>query len=871
MHPLKSLLLIIVITLPGITAAQQADSTQQLPPTQWARPHNADIKHLVIDIRFNWQKKQAYGSATISLSLYNPANTVSLDAGLLTIESVVLANNTPLRFVYDGSDRNDALMITLDRMYQPGEDITVKINYHTNWVNRSDPNNLGGSFGKGIRFLGPTSTTPKKRRQIWSMGEPEFNRYWFPGYDAPNDLRTTELIATVDKELMVISNGTLIIINENSDGTRTYHWKTEKPYPNYLTSFVAGAYTDVQQNYEDIALHSFGYPDEKEAVTATTERLPDMVKFFSELTGMRYPYTRYSQVMVQDFPFPGVTGQNTATTISDNMIDDFRTHADFLYLWDGVEADALASQWFGNLLSPRDWADIWLSKSFTHYLDGLYADYKNGHDEFLSWYISFDQSATLADWNAGYRHPVVTRQYENVQTFTADNYATRRGALILRMLRNHVGDDNWWKAIRHYVKSNAGKQVTTEDFRRVIEETTGEPMDWFFDQWLYKMGHPVFEVSKSYDAEKKRLTLYVKQTQQPDTGRQYPQVAFFKGSMEVEIDGRIEKIWIKPAIENVFTFPAEQEPKLVHFDYESTWIKELRFSKSLQEWLYQLQNDKDILGKLLAMNELTSIAKNEKTSVADRTIIYTALRNVVLSSAYWRLRVGAIIRLQNLLAPAADTNPVALDEATIGMLLTVIKNDKPWVRTSAISLLGMTRDPKYADIYLEAFNDQSDRVINAAANALGKSKSPLAFPALAKLTNKPSWKSQSLISALNGLKELGDPRGVAIAMKALADKKLPRWWLAVPVWDYPIAAAETLVALGRGKDAFPMIFQRFKASLNEDDLNDIFSNVLLLVTLADARGQEAFDLLKVKFKNHPDAMSAVNQYETQFIEALKKK
>jgi aminopeptidase N len=546
------------------------------------------------------------------------------------------------------------------------------------------------------------------------------------------------------------------------------------------------------------------------------------------------------------------------------MIDDFRTHADFLYLWDGVEAQALASQWFGNLITPRDWGHIWLNGSFAHYLDSLYTDHKNGHDEFLTWYLTFDVAATLGDWSSGYRRPIVTRYFDNLDTFTADNYTTRRGALVLRMLRQQLGEENWQKAFRHYVKTNANKQVSTENFRVAIEESTGQSMDWFFDQWLYKMGHPVFVVTKNYDAAKKELTLNVKQTQKIDLNEPFPQTEFFQGKIAVEIDGRIAQVWLEPKAENVFSFVSAQEPKLVHFDYDSVWIKEIKFEKSLDELLYQLENDKDILGKWQAIDELVKVAFNEKTAAHEKAKIYAGFRKTVLGKDYWRLRNKAIGHLRTLLAPP-------LDEATIAMLLNVVKNDKAWVRAAAITSLGMTKDPKFADLYLNFFNDESDRVINAAATALGKSKSPKAFAALVKLKDKPSWKNQSLISALNGLKELGDPRGAEVALQALADIKSPRWWLATPVWDYPLAAADTLVALGRADAAYPLVFARFKQALDENDYYDIFHQTLLIATLADPRGREAFDLLKAKFKDNANATQAVIRLETQFSDNLKKK
>lgn len=862
-------LFLLLLLLPTAISARQTPGATKLPPAKQTRSRAFDLKHIAIDLRFDWTKKQAYGTTAVTLTPVNPTDRITLDAGFLTINSVTTQNNAPLKFEYDGSDKNDNLIITLGRVYAAGEELTVKIDYHTNWLNQPDPNSLGGTNGKGIRFSEPTSNDPTKMREAWSMGDPESNRYWFPGFDSPDDFRTTEFTATVDKKLTVISNGKLVETKDNADGTHTFHWKMDTPYANHLTSFVIGEFVDVKQYYEGVELHNFGYPREKESVAASVERLPDMVGFFSEKLGVKYPHQSYSQVFVQDIG--SFTSGMNVSTVTENMVDDYPTHADYFYLWDLTEAEALAQQWFGNHLTSRDWSEVWLSKGFAHYFNCLYDEYKIGREERLLWVHRFDQSTYLADWNSGNRHPIVTKNYDDALSFTSDNYATIRGALVLNMLRKHLGEENWWKAVGHYVKSNAGKAVTTEDFRKAVEETTGASMGWFFDQWLYKMGHPIFEVTKHYDEAKKELTLNVKQVQKVDPNNAYPQAELFQGKVEIEIDGRIEQVRLEPKGENNFTFASSEQPKLVNFDFESTWIKEVRFEKSFDELLYQFQNDRDVLGKTWAMGELVKIAKDEKTSAENKAKIQAGLRNTVLSDSYWRVRLAAMSQLQGLLAPPAGTAPALLDEATIAMLLTVIKNDKSWLRAGAIGFLGVTRDPKYAGLYLKALDDESFRVINSAAIALGRSKSPKAFDALAKLKDKPSMKSQTLISALAGLKELGDPRGFDIAFRALSNLNLLRWRLPnPPVWDYRVFAADTIASLGKSDKAYPLIFERFKQSMAENDLNGIFYNVVLINSLADPRGQEAFDLLKAKFKDDANAMTAVNQYETQFKEATKR-
>lgn len=848
--------------------AEQLPAASQDTLVTWSRPHNTDIKHIAIDLRFNWEKKNAYGFATISFSLFNADNHLSLDAGMLSVHAVSLANGTPLQFTYDGGDKDDGLQITLDKIYAPHEGITIKIDYNTNRVNEADPNNIWGSFGKGIRFFAPTSTEPKKRKQLWTAGEPASNRYWFPCYDNPNDVRTTEFTGTLPLPFTVISNGLLESVKENSDGTRSFHWIAAIPYANHLTSFIAGDYTTIKQQYSNISLYSFAYPYEAEAAAATVVRLPDMVKFYTETTGAPYPFASYSQVFVPDFA--GWLGNMGMSTITENMVDDESTHADYLYLWDITEGEALAHQWFGSSITIENWSHCWLNKSFARYFSGLYNEYKNGRDEFLSYQLQPDHATYLADWNAGIREPVVNNQYANAEAVTGSNYPYFHGSSVLHMLRKYLGDENWRRAIRLYVQNNTGKLVTTEDFRKAVAVASGEPMDWFFDQWIYKTGHPVFKATKTYDVTKKELVLTLQQIQKPDSNTLFAQNKFFRGKMEIEIDDSIAQVWIDPIAENVFRFHWPQEPKLVNADYQSIWIKEMQFDKTTAEWLYQLTNSKDILARMLSITELVQRVKNNQLQAGEKELVYAGFRTVMTSNAWWRLRATALTQLQNMMVGFTTTQPATMDKTTTTLLLNLIKTEKSWVRTGAIRFLGMTRNPAYVNVYTEAFKDESARVNNAAAIALGKTHSPKAYAALMQLKDKPSWKSQSLISCLNGLKELGDARGIELARQSLANAELPHWTLAVPVWDHRLAAAETLVALGKRSEGYAIIRPYFDKAMNEGDINDIFYNTLQVTTLADPGGAAIFPILKEKFKDDANALMAVAQYENQFNENVKK-
>ncbi len=859
------LLLLCLDTLPF---KSHAISGSQVNDLGLINTSGIDVQHIALDLSFNWKLKQAQGKAVLTITMLQPTATIRLDAAKLTINAITMGNGTPLPYIYDTA-KADVLEVKPGQPYKKNETVTIVILYHTNYVNETDPNNIWGSSGQGLRFQQPGSAEPAKRKQVWSVGEAEGNRYWFPCHDVPGDLYTFELTATVEQPLTAISNGVLKNTKDNGDGTRSFYWKADKPCAGYQNFIAVGNYADVVQQHNNILLHSYGYPDEADAVKATTVRLPDMMQYFSTLTGIKYPYDSYCQVFVQELP--AWLGYSGASVITENMIDDYRTHADYFYLWDITEAEALAHQWFGSFVAIKEWKDAWLDKGFSHYIAEMYNEKTNGKDEFLLYQRLYDHNAVyLNDWKSGYRVPVVDSNYESAVGAVSGNYPFFRGALVLHMLRKQLGEAQWQKTIRLYLQTNANRVVTTTDFIHAAESVAGESLQWFFDQWVYKTGHPEFVVTKSYDAAKKQMALKVVQAQLPDTAAINPVTTYFKGRVDVEIDDHIEKVWLEPKAENTYFFSAEQAPVLVNFDHESTWIKEMVFEKPLSELICQLQNDRDILGKQWAMSQLVKRSTQETTTETELQQIQVALRNVVTGNDYWRIRYNSLVQLQNMVAPMWDDTIVLKDQQIISMLTGLASTEKAWIKTAAINFLGMTRDARYTNIYLQALSDSSDRVINAAAIALGKSKSAAAFDALKQLKEKPSWKNQSLISALYGLKELNDPRSYDIAYNALSDLHAPRWTLATPVWDFRITAAMVIASLGKTGEAYELVAKRIHMALEENDVNSVFQNVLLIAVLGDSRGAEVFETLRKRYINDANALAALDQYEDQFKQSIKK-
>jgi aminopeptidase N len=851
-----ALFLAFLFSLPVISAAQTANPSEikKLPPIHYVRSRDYDMRHNALNLKFDWEKEQTYGTATITLAPLVPnLKTVQLDAGLMIINSVKLKNGNNLQYQYD--EKESRLTVNLDKVYRVEEPLTLVIDYRTK--GEIVPNTLGFGGGGGLKFIKPTADNPNERRQIWSQGESEYNRFWFPGYDSPNDFTTNELTATVEKPLMVISNGKLIERKDNGDGTETFHWKMDTPHANYLTSIVVGEYAEVKGEYAGIPVSTYLFPNELKDGAISVKKLPEMVAFFSEKTGVKYPYVKYAQTMATGFS--GGMENITATTMTPAMIHDERELID--YDSESLQSHELAHQWFGNYVTTREWSEIWLNESFATYFQALWHEHSKGNDYFLYSDVRSNQQAYLQTWNQGNRRPIVTKYYPNADALF-DTYAYPRGGAVLHMLRKHLGDELFFKSLNHYLKTNANKPVQTEQLRIAIEETTGQSMDWFFDQWLYKMGHPIFEVTQSYDDAKKQLTLSVKQTQKIDPKNEYPQVEFFQTYVDVEIDNQIKRLWIEPKAENVYTFTVAAKPSLIDFDNEGTLIKELKYEKPNAELIYQFKNDKDVLGRVWAMNQLSARLKGKDTSDADRSSISAAVTQAITKDSFWGIRRDAV---QIITAPKDNSNstntaPALFDAAVINALTTAAKDNNSLVRAAAISGLGALRDAKYADIFLAALNDRSYGVIDSASVALGKTKDARGYDALVKLTTASSWKSRILFAGLNGLAALGDKRALDLGFK-YTDKSYPS--------SIRSNALQVLAAAGKG-DArvFPLLIENFKKALEKNDFQSIFNAFHGFALLSDPRGQEAFDLAKEKFKNQQGLLNFVKEHETLFKKAI---
>ncbi|PYS45219.1 MAG: hypothetical protein DMF71_00775 [Acidobacteria bacterium] len=392
-----------------------------MPPPQYIPPHDYDQRNIKLELSFDWEQEQAIGVETITFApVVKDLSRVDFDGAYMTVAGVKLASGAPLKFEYDASKQKLAVM--LDHAYQPADEVSLVISYHTNRPTQGQAI-LGGN---GLTFIKPRPDDPSRPRQIWTQGESETNHQWFFCFDHPNDFVTSEMVVTVAKPLSVVSNGKLLSVKDNPDGTRTFDWKIDDPHATYLSSIIVGEYVQVTGDYLGVPVITNVYPKEIEEGKATAARLPEMVKFFSEKTGVKYPYAKYAQTTVRDFG--GGMENISATTQTDNMIHDARTELD--QTSDSLESHELAHQWFGDYLTCRTWSDIWLNESFATYFQAMWDEHSLGHDDFLYSDVksrTANRNQKLCESRCGIRHVRVSAGRRGAAHAAHDS---RRGQLV---------------------------------------------------------------------------------------------------------------------------------------------------------------------------------------------------------------------------------------------------------------------------------------------------------------------------------------------------------------------------------------------------------------------------------------------------------
>jgi aminopeptidase N len=688
----------------------------------YARSRSYDLEHSRIALRFDLEHKKVLGDVTHTLSILRDGTSkIAFDSVGLTIEKVTF-NQSPAKF----ETTAEKLVVALPAAAKAGEKFDVSIRYE-------------GKPSKGMYFILPDKDYPDRPMQIWTQGESEDTRYYLPTYDYPNDRLTTETILTVPASWLTVSNGKLISVSDAGKGLKTWDWRETVPSSTYLITVVAGEFDEVKDSWRGRPVTYYAPRGRGDRLSVNYGRTPAMIDLFSKKLGVEYPWEKYAQVMVDDFVAGGMEN-SSATTNTSSSLNHQKIAAEMLTDEDELISHELGHQWFGDLVTCKDWGDIWLNEGFATFMEGVWTEAHYGKDQ--ADYQRWEGARVWFSQPNLFDKPIVRYDFDDSSEFDGNAYT--KGGWVLDMLRYQLGDDGFYRGLKRYLEVNRGKNVVTADLAKAIEESSHVNVDQFFSQWLYGAGAPKFDLGYSYDHDKHQVELTVKQTQKVE-GR----VGVFHIPVNVEITTasgpRLYPIAVSKA-EQVFTLPSDSVPLMVLFDEGDHVLKSAEFHKEKKEWLYQLKNAGEFADRADAVSALEKIKNDDEVA--------SALGNALRNDKFWGLRATAADALGQIGSPAASKQLLdALDSA-----------NEPWVRYRVVAALGNFKGDSAIPAKLTeiAKADSSYRARAAAFQALGRLKTPDALAILGAAVSGDSPDGYLRNAALRSLGPLGDDKAVPL-------------------------------------------------------------------------------------------------------------
>ncbi|MGI0490614.1 M1 family aminopeptidase [Alkalinema pantanalense CENA528] len=628
---------------------------------QYTPDRPGQVHHIFLDLVLDLAQRSCYGLCKIKLVPIRSGLTgLTLDAVDLQIQSVQVDGKTQ-SFEYDGKQ----IQIQLHPETQAETPIELEIHYALQNPQR------------GLYFVAPNDSYPHKPVQAWTQGEDEDSRYWFPCFDYPGQLASSEIRVEVPKPYRVVSNGELISIEEKQ-ATKVYHWLQQEIHPTYLMAIAVGDFAELRAEWQGKPVTYYVEKGQESAARLTMGKTPEMLEFFSQTYGYPYPYSKYAQVCVDDYIFGGM--ENTSMTLlTDRCLLDERAAIDNFYS-ETLVAHELAHQWFGDLAVIKHWSHAWIKEGMASYAEVLWLGHAYGDD--VGRYYLLGQAAEYLDEDASrYRRPLVTHVYrEAIELY--DRHIYEKGSCVYHMIRAELGDALFCKTIATFLQDHAHRTVETVDLLRAIEKATGRNLLFLFDQYVYRGGHPDYKVTYSWDGDSNLAKLTVLQTQvsegetdglfdlkipigfgwqkgarQDFTHQTFPQ------TFTVRIQER----------EQSFYFPLAKKPDFVRFDVGNAFLKTVQLDYPLPELKAQLQHDPDPISRIYAAR---SLGKKEGLEAVK------ALATALTEDPFWGVRVEV----------ARSLGYINLDQV-VDALVPGLQDPVAQVRKAVIETLAQVKTP----------------------------------------------------------------------------------------------------------------------------------------------------------------------------------
>jgi aminopeptidase N len=639
-----SRILTLAILLGTTTLYAQEDSlyrTYVTDPDAGPYHHNVDMQHLMLDLRFEPEIGKVEGKASYTLSpLQQIVDTLFLHAPGISVNNVAVDGKAS-RFTTN--DKGLVIYFTPSLNWETTHTLDISYTAHPK---------------KGIYFVGWNQDTKdiaddpdRIRKQIWTQGQGTDNRHWIPSYDEVNDKLITELRVTFRNGYEVISNGNLKSREATGNNETTWHYAMEHPHANYLIMLAVGEYKMREYRSENgIVSRQYYYPDREDAVEPTYAYSDEMMDWMDRETGLAFPWSTYANVPVQEFLY-GAMENTTATIFTDALYQNKAAQPDQSYV--GVNAHELAHQWFGDYVTEWSGSDHWLQESFATHYAKKFREFTLGDDTY-QWIKRQELERAIA---ADKRN-----EFPLAHSMAGSSRHYPKGSFVLDMMRYVLGNEQYRKVINDYLLAHPYENVRSSDLELQCMKTLGINMEWFFDQWVYRAGYPVFEVSRAENAYKTQVTV----TQVQDTSRT---VGLFQMPVVIRVHytngGMDEATFTISKRTETFEISKQngEEVAFVLFDPGREILSEVNYYKPFEELRYQAFNASNMIDRydaLFAMRDLPHDIKRE------------ALQNMFARESFYAMKEEIIFQL-------ADDE----DKSSIRLLELALEDEDTRVRRAA--------------------------------------------------------------------------------------------------------------------------------------------------------------------------------------------
>jgi hypothetical protein len=464
-------------------------------------PDSLDVRHYTLEIlAIDELEERVQATTTVSLALLAPDEDPTREfdrfelhlSSRLDVTGVEMARNdgnfvpVPFRHADDLLRVGPFESIRGEGRADPnaGPSLQVRVHYGSTSTECTSTNGIPSGFAFN-------------RVGLHTFSEPTFARHWYPCHDVPRDKATATIRVTVPDGRVVSASGALVA-DEMIDGARVMTWEHTDPLSTYLIAFYVGDYVKLTDTGPaGLPLEYFVTPETATAAPVDFANLPDMVEFFSSIHP--YPYPRYAMTL-------GWFGGGMEHVMN-SLIGVFAVTGDRSS--ETLFVHELAHQWWGDLLTPETWRDIWLNEGFARFSEWLYFEHRYG------WQAMSDLRSTAdrvymenIDERPELDHPILDPAPNKLFTFVVYNKGGRvldmlRGVSRLRLMQGAPprppgelaesalrGDERFLQLLSDYAAAHQFGNVTTRDFVVEAERALGEDLSWFFDSWLLEPSHP---------------------------------------------------------------------------------------------------------------------------------------------------------------------------------------------------------------------------------------------------------------------------------------------------------------------------------------------------------------------------------------------